>query len=427
MRRLLPLLCLLAACGARQDGPSAPFSSRVWPPAGGAATVRPDPQLPFLQLAPLQTHEWQGVAQGRELFMAVWRPSGVGNPLLDGLGPQFVANACAACHGPVGRIDPFLPGGEVGPSLLFRLHDAAGAPHPRYGGQLQSQRVSGPPEALVKWAMHGPARRFLLEGAADLPASRLGPRLAPQLVGMGLLDAVPESVILEYADPDDHDGDGVSGRAHWVKLNGKTRLGRFGWKASNPTLAAQSAEAFNEDMGLTTPLFPIENCTDQPNCPQGEPPEVSEASLAAVSNFLAVLGVPERRVIDAAAFDRGAATFEHIGCAACHRPTLRTDRANYAALERQTFYPYTDLLLHDMGPDLASPGGEKNASPSEWRTPPLWGLGLSEARVYLHDGRAGGLKEAVLWHGGEASGAKSRFEALSAAEEADLLEFLRGL
>lgn len=425
----------LIACQAGKK----PAAQRDWQPVGGAATVPLDVQRPFLQFAPnLSTRELQGVSQGRELFVASWFPA-PSQPVLDGLGPLFIADACVVCHSSAGRLNPFKADGSLTPALLFRIGNERGEAHPVYGRQLQSRATTGEAEGTVSWHYAATTankikREFTLTlSNPEIPLADffLSPRLSPQLLGMGLLDAVPVEQILAYADPDDADADGISGRPHWRDVAGEKKLGRFGWKAAAVSLEMQSAEAFHQDMGLTSSLFPEENCTaSQMICsqqPSGGTPEVSDSSLQAIVSFLSVLAVPERRINHLDTFNKGADIFEEIGCAACHRPTFTTGEAPFAALSQQKIYAYTDLLLHDMGEGLSARAGEGAASPTEWRTPPLWGLALGEARVYLHDGRASSLEEAILWHGGEAAKARAQFHALSAEDTRVLLEFLAGL
>ncbi|MFT3664400.1 di-heme oxidoredictase family protein [Piscinibacter sp.] len=433
------LLAALAACGGSGggDGGEPP---RTWTPAGGSATVALNDAAPFMQFAPgIDASEMAGVSQGRELFVAEWQPAPGPRTLIDGLGPLFNANACTSCHVADGRVPPLAEGGATTPGVLFRIGNAEGQVHPLYGGQLQDQATAGLAEGRVNWSQEAAAGALTytatLFGEVGLEGFHLGPRIAPQLLGMGLLDRVSEDHILAGADPDDRDGDGVSGRVHWVNEDGATRVGRFGWKAINASLRTQNAGALHQDMGLTSPVRPAENCTAlQTVCaeqPGGGSPEVSEASLSAIVDFMTVLAVPERRIAERAAFDRGAALFERVGCAACHRPTLLTGGgARFPGLSGQTVYAYTDLLLHDMGEALGDGVKEGDAQPAEWRTPPLWGIGLVERKPgarFLHDGRAASLREAIGWHGGEALGARTRFQALGDADQALLLQFLRGI
>ncbi len=440
-------LCLgaglgLTACGGGGGSASSTEPPRVWTAPGGAATVAVDAAAPFMQFVPgIDAGELVGVSQGRELFLAAWQAAPGQRAQLDGLGPLFNANACSACHAVDGRVAPLGEEGRTTSAILFRLGDESGAVHPRFGGQLQHQANAGPAEGVVSWSRQADTGAIdytvrLIDPVATLDGWRLGPRISPQLVGMGLLDLVPEAQLLAYADADDANADGISGRPHWVlDDDGQRRIGRFGWKAIHSRLRTQNAGALHQDMGLTSPVHPQESCTSlQTDCraaPSGGSPEVSEASLLAITDFMTVLAVPERRISDAAVFDQGARLFDRIGCAACHRPTLTTgSHPRFPSLSGQTVYAYTDLLLHDMGAALADGVREKDASGREWRTPPLWGLGLVARKAgarFLHDGRAGSLAEAITWHGGEAQGARDRYTALSAADQAALLQFLGGI
>jgi CxxC motif-containing protein (DUF1111 family) len=276
------------------------------------------------------------------------------------------------------------------------------------------------------------------------PETQISPRVAPPMIGMGLLELIPEADILARADPEDRDGDGVRGRARlvWSRAENREMLGRFGWKASTPTVADQTADAFANDMGLSTAAVkssagdctPAQAaCRDAPNGDDDKEGVEVPAKMFDLTVFYARnLGVParvkagERRVLE------GKQLFTQIGCAACHTPKHVTgthpDRPEQS---QQTIWPYTDLLLHDMGPGLADNRPEGTAGGQDWRTPPLWGLGLtqivSDHTYLLHDGRARNVLEAILWHDGEAQGARERFARLSAAERAALLAFLDSL
>ena len=438
------LLTAAAFVGCGQGGGSSSETETetepetVWAPPGGNATVAYDETEPFIKIATsIDENEIATISQGRELFIAQWQPAPGTRATLDGLGPLYNADACTACHVSNGRVAPYNDDGTLDPSFLFRIGDEQGGIHPVYGSQLQTQATAGTPEGNVTWLQNGADGKIIFVSTPDIGSDgyNIGGRIAPHLLGMGLLNLVPEESILAYADPDDLDGDGISGRAHWVVEENETRLGRFGWKAINASLRTQNAGAMHQDMGLTTPVNPNENCTDaQEICAaetSGGTPEVSEASLGAIVNFMTALGVPERRIDDQDAFDAGARLFASVGCAACHRPTMTTGTSDkFSSLSAQTFYPYTDLLLHDMGEDLSDGVREKNATGSEWRTPPLWGIGIVEARDgarFLHDGRAATIREAIEQHGGEAEKARERFLQLDTAQTDSLLQFLRGI
>ena len=274
------------------------------------------------------------------------------------------------------------------------------------------------------------------------PDTRVSPRIAPPLPGMGLLDAIPDQAVAAAADPEDADGDGISGRVNrvWDRAERRTVPGRFGWKASQPTLLQQAAAAFRNDIGITNALYPSETCTpEQVACRNarngrgpGTPHEISDATLAATTRFLRLLPVPRRRNPDDPDVLTGRHLFHRTGCAACHVPRHVTGEvAGFPELSNQVIWPYTDLLLHDMGEGLADGRREFEATGREWRTPPLWGLGWSKRisghESYLHDGRARNLSEAILWHGGEAETAQHAFVNLARPERQALLAFLESL
>ena len=409
-----------------------------WQGVGGSATAASGAGgMPFLQFSPgLSISERLGLSQGRELFVAQWTPAPGARAVLDGLGPLFNADACTACHVENGRAPSLVAGGTIGRGMLFRIGNREGGVSATYGGQLQDRSTAGSPEGTVTWSdpLDSGDIAFALSvlGTPLEAGMHLGPRLSPHLMGMGLLDLVPQTQLLEFADAGDTDGNGISGRPHWLPDGS---LGRFGWKAINQSLRHQIAGALHQDMGLTTPLHLAENCTaNQTLCnseADGGTPEVAEESLDNMTRFMTGLSVPARRHDDLARFQRGGKVFTEIGCAQCHRPVLRTGTSTaFPSLSNQLIYPYTDLLLHDMGAELDDGVKELGAEPSEWRTPPLWGIGLVAASAnarFLHDGRARTVNEAVRWHGGEALPVRQRYEALDQVRREDLLHFVHGL
>jgi CxxC motif-containing protein (DUF1111 family) len=265
----------------------------------------------------------------------------------------------------------------------------------------------------------------------------LSPRVAPAVIGLGLLEAVPRATLEALADPDDRDGDGISGRVNRIANDdGTTRAGRFGWKANVASLREQNAGAALGDLGLTTPELPVENCPPvQTSCaaaPTGGSPEISAEFLDKLTLYTRLLAVPAQRDSGDWRVRHGQRLFREAGCAACHLPTLRTGPdAPLPELVDQTFHPFTDLLLHDMGDELADGRPDHDADGREWRTPPLWGIGLVEIvnghSFLLHDGRARDLAEAILWHGGEGAAAREAFRTMSAEDRAALLRFLASL
>jgi CxxC motif-containing protein (DUF1111 family) len=249
---------------------------------------------------------------------------------------------------------------------------------------------------------------------------------------------VPEETILAFADPGDADGDGISGRPNFVRDRraDADALGRFGWKANQPSVEQQNSGAFLGDIGVTSTLFPEQNCTAvETECaaaPDGGDPEVDQDKIDSVTFYARLLAVPARRDVDDPVVLRGESLFHEIGCAACHRSTVVTgDVTGIPALSRQTIHPYTDLLLHDMGPDLADDRPDFQADGREWRTAPLWGVGLidnvNRHDFLLHDGRARGFAEAILWHGGEGEAARESFRMLPKEDRSALLRFLESL
>ena len=463
-------LCALAACGggaAAPDGGDAidahvidahAIDARVIDPGplpapdaiAGPLTITAWGAQPFLTPASIPEVVESGFSIGRELFVAAWvvAPSAQ-RPTIDGLGPLFHAPSCVACHPATGRPRSLDGAGGVGIGVLFRLARPDGGvlrPDPVFGGQLQPAAIAGvPAEAAVAYTTEPPPPGIAAASARPVFAftphptygalaatTRAGPRLSPHLAGVGLVEAVDAAAIVAREDPLDADGDGVSGRA--ARLPGGA-IGRFGWKAVQADLRGQTAAAFAGDIGIASPGHADDCTATQAAClasPSGGAPELGATELEDVDIFMRYLGVPAaRRANDDPAIVRGHALFADAGCAACHRPTLVTSAAaTPTVLAGVTFHPYTDLLLHDLGPGLADELGEGDAAAAEWRTPPLWGLGLvaaDPAARFLHDGRAATLADAIRWHGGEAAQARDAFAAMSPTDTAALLAFLTSL
>ncbi|WLP93603.1 di-heme oxidoredictase family protein [Psychrobacter sp. M13] len=460
---LLVLIVALSACGGSDDDtPSSnpnlpdipsnptPEVDTNWLPAGGVATISSDISRPFLQIIPtLPTSSLGNISAGRELFITQWTPAGEGRVLFDGVGPIFNANACTQCHSSEGRQPTYAPNGEMRDAILFRLGNKQGIAHPYYGEQMQHQSIDSSVATEGKMlydvitAVDSPLSTVSFsfiptDSNQPLGDSAISGRISPQLVGMGMLNLIPNVDIIAAADADDVNEDSISGRVHWVIEGSQQQIGRFGWKAINSSLRIQNANAMSQDMGLTTSVFAEPNCTVSqficktlPNGGFAGGPEVIDESLDAVTEFMTALAVPERRIGNLQTFNQGATLFAQTGCAGCHTPKQKTgDSLRFPLLSQQTIYPYTDLLLHDMGTGLDDGVKEKNAESYEWRTPPLWGIGIvardPEAR-FLHDGRASSLTEAILWHGGEAESTKNRFEQLPDDEKQILLTFLNGI
>jgi len=332
-----------------------------------------------------------------------------------GLGPLFVATSCGGCHPGDGKGHPF--------TTLARFGQAnqTGNQFLHMGGpQLQNRAVP----------------RFSVE---QIPAGATSSLFTPPAnTGLGFVDAVSDADLLAWADPLDADGDGISGIANWIELksysterpnsivqNGKY-IGRFGKKAATYDLLQQTATAYNQDIGIASTYEPIDTYLHAE-----VDPEISNQTIQDVVFYLKTLKVPEPRSTTAEILS-GKELFTTIGCAKCHRPEMKTGASPIAALANKTFFPYSDFLLHDMGPGLDDGYTEGSALTSEWRTPPLWGLGLSKNSqggqyFLLHDGRAKSIEQAILLHGGEANTSKENFEALTVDEKKKLIQFLESL
>lgn len=401
---------------------------------------------------------------GNRLFNTNWVQAPGSVKSFDGLGPFFNRVSCAACHTFDGRGRPPEAAGAPMDSILVRLSvpgtEANGAPkyHPVYGDQLSDRGIQGvPPEgkAHIAWeeipGSYADGESYSLRKPAltftELAYGPLGDdimtsvRVAPQVIGMGLLESVPAATLTALADPEDADGDGISGRVNmvWSDEHQATVPGRFGWKANAATSRDQTANAALGDIGLTTSVHPKQNCSEaQTQClaayaqPDDEGPEISDVFLDKLVFYVQAIAVPRQRNETDPKVVRGEALFRSAGCAACHVPTLKTDGdAVLPELANQTFHPFTDLLLHDMGRGLADNRPDYLASGSEWRTPPLWGLGLiptvnGHDRL-LHDGRARGFAEAILWHGGEGEASKEAFRTMPKDDRDALIAFLSSL
>ena len=397
---------------------------------------------------------------GHSFFNENWVVAPASTAGRDGLGPLFNARSCSACHFKDGRSRPPEPTQPM-VTMLMRISVPGAGPHkeplpdPTYGGQIQGQAVPGvPPEADVDVDYEEIAGRFSdgqefslrkpvysIKNLGYGPLAKdlmMSPRIAPVMIGLGLLEAVPEKTLRSLADQQVHGGDGISGRINlvWDREAGKTVPGRFGWKAEQPTVRQQTAGAFLGDIGLTSAVMPEENYTaHQEICakqPTGGHPEVSDKILHDVVTYSRTLGVPARRNWTDPTVLRGKEVFALAKCAACHVPKLQTgDWPEFPELSNQTIRPYTDLLLHDMGPGLSDDRPVFEAGGRDWRTPPLWGIGLVSKvnghTFFLHDGRARNFAEAILWHGGEADAAREQFRALPATDRAALIAFLQSL
>lgn len=405
-----------------------------------------------------QQHE--DFAVGGAFFQQPWVIAPASTTARDGLGPLFKANSCLACHIGHGRGHPPFTAEEPFLSTLVKLSVPATtpeqlasaarlgvAPEPTYGDHLQPLGIKGlPGEGTPRFTYSEVQGQFKdgesytllkptltvenLHYGAFAPDVQFSARVAPPLPGLGLLESIPESEILANADPDDTNADGISGRPNvvWDMTRQKTVLGRFSWKANQPSILQQSADAFRNDIGITSTLFPDQPCsaaqTDCHALPGGGQPEIPADLLEKVVFHVTNQPAPPRRDADDAQVMQGQKLFQQAGCSVCHVP-------GFPSLANQPHQPYTDLLLHDMGEGLADHRPEFQASGSEWRTPPLWGIGLTEKvnghTRFLHDGRARNLQEAILWHGGESESAKQAVLAMDKPERGALLRFLNSL
>lgn len=459
----LSLASLLVACDA---GPTFTEAEPGEHLSAGDGTVSKTDQNAFsLPLASLSPSRRLDFSVGNSFFRNPWVIAPASTDARDGLGPLFNTNACQNCHIKDGRGHPPGPEAKQAVSMLVRLSVPAGegddltrsglVAEPNYGGQFQDAAIPGiAPEGRVRVEyepvlmtfadghqveLRKPRLTFSNLGYGEMhPATLFSARVAPPVIGLGFLEAISEADVLAHADPDDADGDGISGRANrvWDRATGTIQLGRFGWKAGQPSLRQQNAEAFANDMGLTSLLVPTDSCApSQSDClalPNGGTPEVSDEILDNVTFYTRNLAVPARRDVDAPQVLAGKSLFFQANCQGCHVPSFTTAAdAAEPELAGQTIRPYTDLLLHDVGPGLADGRPEFLANGQEWRTPPLWGIGLTEAvnghTQLLHDGRARNLMEAILWHGGEAAASRDKVLTFDAEQRDALLAFLNSL
>lgn len=467
---------MASALAAPETAPAAAFEPGEDRPGGAATTDKSPDRSVFSQPSANMAFERQfDFKLGDGIFRKLWTSSPSSTTSSDGLGPLYNARSCQSCHLKDGRGHP-PAAGEAPVSLFLRLSvpprsaderaaladlQASVIPEPIYGTQLQTFSVQGVlaeggfdlhytdlPVSMADGEtvmLRRPDYRItgLNYGPMDSQVM-VSPRLTPPMIGLGLLEMIPESAIMAHADPEDANRDGIAGRPNrvWSFAEQKVMLGRFGWKAGMATIADQSASAFAGDIGLSTYLMPHSHgdCTPaQKDCmaaPVGDDPaehvEVPRKLFDLVVFYARNLAVPARREARAPAVLRGKQLFAEAGCASCHVPKYVTgsDPAR-PELSGQTIWPYTDLLLHDMGEGLADHRPEGLADGRQWRTPPLWGIGLTRTvsghESLLHDGRARNVLEAILWHGGEAAAARGRVMQMSRQQREDLLAFIRSL
>jgi CxxC motif-containing protein (DUF1111 family) len=461
-------LCACATWGLAQSDDADPLGEKT----GGETTVFATGRNAFsFPLATLADDERARFAVGNSFFRRNWVEAPASTQARDGLGPHFIARSCAGCHVQDGRGEPpaFYKGlAEPPVALLMRLSvpgdggRAGAVAEPTYGGQFNNKAISGVrPEGRVTIRLQPVSGRFAdgtpytlqrpVYGFADLAYGPMAkgvmasPRIAPQMAGVGLLDAIPEAQILQNSADQAAAPGPVKGRPNrvWDDFSQAWQVGRFGWKANVATLAHQTAGAFLGDIGITSSQHPREDCTPrQRDClaaPSGGKdggPEIEDRTLADVVFYQSTLAPAARRSPGDPAVLQGQRLFTQAQCAACHRPSYTTGQPPFPALSSprvagQRIWPYTDLLLHDMGPGLADGRPDFQASGRHWKTPPLWGIGLirdvnGHTRL-LHDGRANGVLEAVLWHGGEAEPSRRQVLQMTRAEREALVRFVESL
>jgi CxxC motif-containing protein (DUF1111 family) len=445
--------------------------------AGGATSIDPVTQDSFSHIsATIPFEEEQPFRLGNALFKKLWVSAPSSTQASDGLGPLFNARSCMSCHLNDGRGKP-PEGGVSATSMFLRLSrpattpdeqraiasaEVVNFPDPIYGQQLQDLAVPGLPsegKMAIRYteepvtlgdgetiSLRRPTYELTDLGYGPLdPTTTISPRVAPAMIGLGLIEAIPEADILAHADPDDADGDGIHGKAAIVRdhRTGKVALGRFGWKAQNASLRDQSADAFSNDIGISTPDRPDPHgdCTEaEAKCgkmPTGVQKRLGKEEapgpiLDLVTFYSANLAVPARRKASLPATLQGKKIFYQSGCISCHMPKFVTRRDSADKAQAfQLIWPYSDFLLHDMGEGLADGQQVGSANGREWRTPPLWGIGLTQTvsghSFFLHDGRARNLTEAILWHGGEAEKARDAFASLPGDDRQALITFLESL
>lgn len=448
---LVLAVVILVKCQKSAVFPETEYDERL---SGGDETVFMSTSKSFSNMFPSLTgYDVHVHSLGDAVFSRVFvtAPAAINS----GLGPIYNNSTCISCHHNDGIGVPTA--GDSQSSLLVRISlpgtDAHGGPVavPGYGLQLQDKAVFGvTPECKINISYAYQTYSFADGETYELrtPTYTLGnlytpiagsymlsPRLAPPMIGLGLLEAVPESEIAALADPNDANNDGIKGHANyvWDPLTSSTRLGRFGWKANTATVLTQVVTAFNQDMGLTTSYLPTESSYGQSQYDGlHDDPEIADSLVNAVKFYAQTLCVPARRNVTDATIKRGEALFIQARCATCHKQTLTTGvDVTRPYMSNQVIHPYTDMLVHDMGPGLADNRPDYLANGQEWRTAPLWGLGLFETvnnpGYYLHDGRARTIIEAIMWHGGEAAYSKAYYSGLSTTDRAAMLAFLKSL
>lgn len=470
LKSLISISTLVAfnACTVFENDPAEPQLDQAQREVGGLASVEISGKQSFsIQLKNLTQDQEALFFTGNSLFKKNWVIAPSSTTARDGLGPTFNAKSCSACHQDDGRATPPALGNGSEPLItpLLRLSipgsDSHGGPlgDPNYGGQLNilaNPNVQAEAHASLTWtevsgqypdgtsySLRTPQYQ-ISDWKYGAPAEDLmfSPRIGQQIPGLGLLEAIPESAILAQEDELDRDGDGISGKANrvWDVVNQKKSIGRFGWKANQPSIEQQVSGAFLGDIGITSKYNTQENCpqvqVDCQNSVHGndsnEAYELDDQALAQVVFYVRTLAIPQARIQDEVLFEEGQELFTQIGCAKCHTPSFTTGVVStLPQLSNQKIFPYTDLLLHDMGEALADNRPDYDANGQEWRTPPLWGIGLIQEvnghMSLLHDGRARGIEEAILWHGGEAEDSREDFKSLKQSQRQAVIDFVTSI
>lgn len=477
--RFVHLTCGLLFVSACSDNSSSPdlaatrikqTQSQVYQPGGDITVKRLDTKTFINPGAHLSTREQLDFWSGFSFFRDPWVIAPASTTARDGLGPLFNSRSCITCHHDGGRGPEAAEGISRPSALLMRIGPTRHydiSYDENYGEQIQVRAISRLdnrisktllPEAEVRLEYQLIQGRFgdgepyelrkplwsivNLNYGPLTPGMGISARYAPNIFGMGLLDAIKDRDLLDLEDVDDNNNDGISGKYNWAKnlITGEKDIGKFGFKAKHPSLDQQVAAAFHGDIGITSNWFAKETCTERQTACQtaaklgghGDQPEISDEILNLVIEFNKHLGVPPVRNYDKPEVQRGKQLFNQIGCQGCHQPDYITD-SDYPdkRFANQHIWPYTDLALHDMGDGLADGVHEAYANGREWRTPPLWGIGLQQTILgktrLLHDGRARNITEAILWHGGEAMEARNHFKQLKKQDRQYLLAFLEAI
>ena len=466
----LAAINLLAGCEQQPKTAAPAFDASEHSP-GGQATVKHLNYRTFIKPgAHLKGLDRVDFWAGFTFFEMPWVEAPASTTVRDGLGPLFNTHSCLSCHIKGSRGKFFDEGIGEQSGLLIRLgptHTDAPKVDPVYGGQIQVRTIAAvkkylkdplKPEAKIDLAfeyidgqysdgepyqLRKPIIKLVDLGYGELASGiGLSPRFGPNIFGMGLLDAISEQDLIAQEDIDDANGDNISGKYNRVidVLTNEKAIGRYGFKAKHPNLRQQVTDAFTNDIGIVNPLFPNEVCTSsQPGCqqaskvtnPAGEH-EIAKRLVQDVMIFSRHIGVPPARNLDDIETQQGRELFYQLNCHTCHTPSYTTATTyQHKALAGLKIWPYTDLALHDMGEGLADGVFENDANGKEWRTPPLWGIGLQQKvqgqQLFLHDGRARNISEAILWHGGEAQASQQAFKQLTATERKALIKFLRAI